>query len=323
MRTRKTYRPIMAEALEDRAVPSADYGWLTGLIGLGPTSATQAVGKAFGTFEKAYENDVFKVLYATGGPSATTRTAFNTQVGTDLQTLEASIATALGNGNASLNTTIDASLTGSAATSLQSMLTAMPTPPATGHGSSAWVFVGKGEWDIAQSAASTHTQVQTATAPTGTIDTTTVGTILTSVNKAFGTFDNNYVHDLTTILYANGGPTATTRTAFDTQVGKDIATLNGSVTAALTQSGLTTPLPSSLVTSLTTTLTNDLETPATGATGASLQEHLAAIKTPSNNYWSKLWFRINTSFQTGRAEVQVYSDIINAVKGYNQSLPLG
>src|SRR3954452_25017532 len=90
MRQRNTFRPSVSEPLEDRTVPTGlngGAGWLTGLIGLGPTAQTQAVQKAFLTFEKAYSNDVFNVLYGTGGPSATTRAAFDAKVATDLGTL--------------------------------------------------------------------------------------------------------------------------------------------------------------------------------------------------------------------------------------------
>lgn len=326
MRKEKTFRPIVTDTLEDRTVPSGGTGdWLSGLIGSVPAQDAQQVRQAFYQFERSYASDVFNVLYGSGGPSATTRTAFDTQVATDLGTLETAIDTAIGNLStaSTLTTTIHNELFGTGTTTLQGQLAAIPTPTSTsGHGywSGAWHFVGTGEWDIAQSARTVSQQVATAPAPTGTIDVATVQSILKSVGKSFQTFQTSYTNDLKNILYANGGPNATTRAAFDTQVAADIATLTTSVTSALTASGLSTPLPSSLVTSLTATLTADLQTPSSNPTGASLQEQLAALTTPSSNYFSKLWFRFNSNWTVGSTQSQVTWDIINAVKTYNSSL---
>lgn len=320
MRQRKTFRPLVGEPLEDRTVPSGldvGGGWLSGLIGLGPSTQTKAVEQAFHTFERTYTDDVFNVLYGTGGPSAN-RTAFDAKVGTDLTSLEASIQTALGSSNATLNTTIDTALTGTASSSLQSQLNAIATP-AAGHGhfssGGPWRFVGQGEYDIAKAEHSAVQQVQTATAPTNAVTASTVETALQTVNKAFDAFRTSYNNDLKTILYGAGGPSTTTRAAFDAQVAADVGALTTKVTGALST------LPSTLSASLTATLTADLQTPASGATGASLQEKLAALATPSSNYFSKVWFKINSNWTTQSGRFRLNSDLLSAVKAYNTSLP--
>jgi len=323
MRKAKTFRPTIGDTLEDRTVPSGGVdggGWLTGLIGLAPSQATRQVRQAFQTFEQAYANDVWTVLYGTGGPSAASRTAFDAKVGTDLQTLEASIHTALGAGNPALTAAIDDALTGSASTSLQNELKAIPTPTATsgrGFWASAWRFLGQGEADIDQTARSVSDQVQKATTPAKAIGVAQVWSVLSSVNTAFKTFASSYYNDARTILYKAGTTPAAQRAAFNTAVANDIKTLTDSVTGALTTAGF----PTSLVNSLTTTLTKDLQTPGTGADGSSLQEQLAAVKTPdANNWFSKAWFRFNSSSAIGSAQVKIYSDVISAVKAYNSSL---
>ena len=322
MRQRKTFRPAVSEPLEDRTVPSGaggGGGGLSGLIGLGATTQTKAVQLAFQTFEHSYANDVFNVLYATGGPSTTTRAAFDTQVGTDLTTLEGSIATALGS-NATLIASIDASLTGpdtATMKSLQTELNAIATPTTgTGHHSGGpWRFLGQGEYDNAQARHAAVQQVQTATTPANAISVATVQTVLRTVESAYDTFQTTYNNDVKTILYGTGGPSATTRAAFDAKVATDIGTLTSSVNGALST------LPASVSASLTTTLTADLQSSGASDT-TSLQAKLAAITTPaSTNYFAKVWFRINSNWTSGSSHYKVNSDIISAVKAYNTSPP--
>jgi hypothetical protein len=324
----KPFRPVIGDTLEDRTVPSGFFGnGLGNLIGLGPTAATQAVHKAVQTFEQSYSQDVFNVLYKSGTTPTAQRSAFDTQVGTDLQTLQTSINTAIANlpTATTLTTTVDGELTGSASTSLQSELKAIATPTSTmGRGfffGGPWRFLATSEWDIAQVSQQVSQQVQSASAPVGSIDVSTVQTILGTVDTAFGTFSSSYFkNDVKGILLKTGTTPSAQQSAFNTAVGTDISTLVGSVTGALTASGLSTPLPPSVVTSLTTKLTADLQTPSTGATGASLQEKLAALPLPTTSFFSTLWFRLGSSWTISRAESQVFSDIISAVKTYNVSL---
>jgi hypothetical protein len=319
----RTFRPTVRDAaLEDRTVlnGSGGFGGLGTLIGLGPTTATKAVQQAFRTFDQSYANDVFTILYGSGGPSATTRTAFDTQVGKDLQTLQTAVDSAIsGLATAStLTATVNGELTGSASTTLQSELAAIPTPSApTGFFrfffGGPFRFLGTSNSDIGQTAQQVEQQVQTASTPANAISVATVQSLLQTVNTAFATFVTSYNTDVANNLTGS----SPSQTNFNAAVAKDLGTLNSTITAAVSSTTALAPIASTL----TTTITNDLLTPSTGATGASLQERLAALPVPTGgNFFAQFWFRLGSRFTIGAGQAKVTSDIISAVKTYNTSL---
>lgn len=285
-----------------------------------PAQDAQQVAQAFQAFQQSYANDVNTILLATTGTPASNRAAFDAQVATDLATLNTAIGTAIKNlpDAATLGTTIQNELlnptTGTApATTLQSELAAVPTPTATG-GWSAWGFLRQSFRAVRQSEGQVVGQVRSANPPAGTITTTTARTLIAAVSTAFQTFTQGYANAVTTT------PPSASRTAFDTAVSGLVSTLNTSVGAALTAANLPAVTTGPLST-LAATLTADIQTPATGATGASLQEKLAALTTPAASTGWAEWVFQHASTRTIRAgQSQVIHDIVTAINAYNASL---
>src|SRR5262249_38302999 len=130
-RTVRAFRPVVGEALEDRTVPSppglrASIGPGFGrLIGSLPAQDAQLVLRAFGTFQRTYNQDVRSVLLPVGttNPSAN-RPAFDQAVASALVTLNASIGAAIANlpTASSLAATIQGELIGGGSNTLQAML---------------------------------------------------------------------------------------------------------------------------------------------------------------------------------------------------------
>src|SRR4051794_10088955 len=130
-RSRRAFRPVVAEMLEVRAVPSAAGLEIGGLFGSVPAQDAQQVGRAFGAFQRAYNQAVRSTLLPTGttDPSAN-RPAFDRAIASALITLNVSIRSTvadLPNGPA-LADTIQGELIGPGANTLQSLLLAIPTP---------------------------------------------------------------------------------------------------------------------------------------------------------------------------------------------------
>jgi len=298
MSKRNTFRPTVGDMLEDRAVPTG-FG---GIAGIGQTAATAAVRQAFQAFERQYATDVRNVLYGTGGPSTTTRAAFDTAVSNDLTTLTNAVNTALAS-NPTVAAQVNATITGSGTNTLQSQLNALTTPT-TGRGASSR-FTSMAVRLVERVGAADLKIVQSASTPAGSVDTTTLRNVLRSVDQAFSTYRSSLATNVSTNLYASGGPNATTRAAFDAQNVKDVATLKTAVTTAIA------PLPASVQSSLTSTLSNDLQT---------LQTNMTNLTTPGSGFVSRLLFRVRTAFVSGRSQVQVDSDIASAVRTYNQGL---
>lgn len=108
-----------------------------------------------------------------------------------------------------------------------------------------------------------------------------------AVVKAFGAFDQAYSKDAQTILLAPGTTNpAGNRTAFDAQVGKDLAKLNAAIDQAIAN------LPTASNAQLAATIKGDLLGAGT-STARTLQSRLASIPTPGATSGSAL-----TGFQS-------------------------
>jgi hypothetical protein len=331
MSTKRSFRPDSIATLEDRAVPSGfgfhfegggDFGGRGGQGGLGgliasiPAQDAQLVRQAFQQFDQTYLTDVRTILLPSGttDPSAN-RAAFDTAVGTALGDLNTAIDSAIGNlpNAATLEAEIEAELLGTASTSLQSELAAIPTPTAVTF-STTRSFVRSSQGDIGQVAATVTQQVASAPLPTGAITTATVQTDLQAIRSAFQTFSQSYNTAVKTTLLASGTTPTANRAAFDTAVGTALTTLNTSITSALSN------LPTSVATSLTTTIQNDLLT-GTQTAGTDLQARLTALKTPTTTRGFGTWFfRLGSSLNIGFAQGQVIHDLAVAVNAYNSAL---
>lgn len=293
-----------------------------------PSQDAQAVHKAIQTFEQSYANDVNTILLSSTGTPTSNRAAFDAQVATDLQTLNTAIDAAIKNlpDAATLDTTIQnelltpATTTGTAtgtttatATSLQAQLAAIATPTTTNW----WTgrsYLRQSFWAIGDTASQIEQQVSSATPPTGSITNTTAQTLVSSVKTAFQTFTQGYANAVTTT------PPSTSRTAFDNAVSTLVSTLNTSIQSAVTAANLPAATTGSLST-LATRLTADIVTPTTGATGASLQEKLAALTTPaSSTGWPEYLFQAFSNHTIRRSQNQVITDIISALSSYNSTL---
>jgi hypothetical protein len=102
-----------------------------------------SISSAFETFGQTYSTDVKTILFASTGTPASNRAAFDTAVGTALQTLQSSVTSSLSTSLSSfatfplstLTTTVQNDLTGTQTTppkSLQTNLAALKTPGSTG-----------------------------------------------------------------------------------------------------------------------------------------------------------------------------------------------
>lgn len=318
MKKSRAFRPAAGDRLEDRTVPSGFEGGFEGWISSLPAQDARAVAQAIQTFEMSYVKDVQTILYAGNAsivPTSTARAAFDTQVATDLNTLNSSIDTAIANitttSNPTLVQTIHDDLLGTASTSLQTELTTVATPTTAGWRGmrqfiyQSWNYVGPTAYTVVN-------LVRTATPPAGTITGATAQTILSNVATSFQTFVQGYFNAVQT---AATNP-ATNRAAFDAQVATLIDTLNTSITGSFTSAGL----PTTLATSLTQTITNDLLT-GTQTTGTSLQARLGALTSPSSNTgFAAWWFDIRSLRTIYGAQGQVVRDIVTAINTYNGSL---
>jgi hypothetical protein len=333
MRKPKRFRPAMGDALEERTVPSGFDGGLGNLIGSLPATDAQAVRQAFDTFETSYTHDVMKILVPSGTTTpASNRAAFDAQVATDLNTLNTAIDTAIGNlpTATTLEATIQAELLTPATTTtttttspLQTQLSAIASPTAVN-----WRALRTFFWQsynaIGQTDNQVTKQVQSAPAPTGSIDVATFQTAMGSVTTAYWSFISTYNGDVTTILYASTGTPATNRAAFDTALQK----LNTDITTGLNTgfnaiASPAQPALSNMLTALSTTIQNDLLTPTTTTTttSTSLQSSLAALTTPKNHSWFGNWaFRSRSFWTISTSYYHVFNDIAAAVKTYNTAL---
>ena len=331
MSTKRSFRPESIAALEDRAVPSGfgfqfegggdlggrgGQGGLGGLIASLPVKDAQLVRQAFQQFDQTYLKDIQTILLPSGttDPSAN-RAAFDKAVGTALTTLNSSIDTAIGNLStaATLEAEIGAELLGTATTSLQSQLAAIPTPTAVTF-STTRTFVRSSQGDIGQVSATVTQQVASAPLPTGAITTATVQTDLQAIRSAFQTFNQTYNTAVKTTLLASGTTPTANRAAFNTAVSTALTTLNTSITSALSN------LPTSVSSSLSTTIQTDLLTGIQTA-GTDLQARLTALKTPSTTGGFGTWFfRLGSSLNIGFAQGQVINDLAVAVNAYNSAL---
>ena len=329
LRQRRTFRPVLGEALEDRTVPSpfGFFGGFGGFRGFGgfihrgidsvPAQDARQVAQEFRTFQQTYAQDVRSVLLPAGTTApANNRTAFNAAVTTALGTLNSSIDATIANlpASSSLATTIQGELLGSGTNTLQTLLGAIPTPSNIGFRSFR-VFNRESAQFINQFAGNVTNQVRTAPAPTGSISQTTIQQDLGMVQTAFQTFSQTDSGDIQTILLPAGTTTpSANRAAFDTAVGTALTTLNTNIDSALSN------LPSTLTATLDTTIQNDLLT-GSSTSGNSLQARLAALQTPSSTQgFMAHIFQFMSSLTIGNAQGQVTRDIVVAINQYNASL---
>jgi hypothetical protein len=326
LRQRRAFRPVVGAALEDRTVPSrfgfgGFLGGFGGFFGRGissvPAQDARQVAQAFGTFQQTYFQDVRSILLPAGTTNpATNRAAFDAAVATALGNLNTSIDTTIANlpASSSLAATIQGELLGSGPNTLQTLLAAVPTPSDISFRSfrtfnrEAAVFINQIERTVTS-------QVSSAQGPSGSISTATVQQDLAQVQTAFQTFRQTYFGDVQTILLPSGttNPSAN-RMAFDQAIGTALGMLNTSIDSALSN------LPSALTATLDTTIQNDLLSSGS-STGNSLQARLAALQTPSSTgSFSNFVFRIGSSLTIGGAQGQVTRDITIAVNQYNAGL---
>ncbi len=309
MRKKKAFRPIPGEALEDRAVPA------TGITGL-PAVDAQRVAAAFFSFEKTYYQDVQSILMPTGttNPSAN-RSAFDTAIASAANDLNAAIDKVIANlpTASALQTTVQNELLGGAQ-GMVGQLQALPTPTEAAPGAMK-AFTRIGVATIDKVGHHVTAEVAAAPAPVGTIDDKTMAQVVGKVHDAFKAFGSAYINDLKTILLPSGTTDPTShRAAFDAAVAKDLATLNASITSAVTV------LPKSLADSLTLIAGNNLLT-TTPPSGKSLQEVLVAIKTPKGTEGTPVYgFATASMLAIGGAEAQLAKDGGAAVAAYNASL---
>lgn len=314
MRSKRTFKPTAGDALEDRSVPSA-----MGMGGPGSVAMIDAakVARDFASFQRTYVQDLNQLFPPPGSTTAAiTRSQFDSAVQGSLGDLVKAIGNDVGNlpSATTLTATIAAEITGSASTSLQSMLGGIATPTGTTR-PEVRAFARQGIRDIGQVADQVVTQVRTSPPPTGTITWQTLQQDLKQVGTAFQTFRTSYNADVKLLLPPSGSTTpAITRATFDQDVQTALQTLNQDVQKAL--SGL----PASLQSTLFTTIQNDLLT-GSATTGGSLQARLATLPTPSGpNFFTSFGFRIWSQIDIAVAQGRVDNVISMAVTNYNKSL---
>jgi hypothetical protein len=318
MNIRRNFHPALAEILENRAVPS-HAGVKAAFVQ--PFSAqfqdARAAQRDFNTFAAAYNHDFRTILYAADSsgninPSAN-RAAFDTQVDTDLNTLDTNLTKDVSNlsSASTLDSTIQDDIVGTGANSLQSLLDNLKTPTGVFTASQRQFVVG------AHSAiASVDFEIifaihsATNTSPTPTPTPTPSPTLppglndLGAINGSFLAFDRAYANDVRTILFAAASdgsvnPSAN-RAAFDTQVAKDLNTLNTNIANDLSN------------VSSNSTLLTEIQDVLVGTGSTSLQSRLAAISTPTGMLgFSRIIFSIESSFAIGSAQSQVLRDVIH------------
>jgi hypothetical protein len=275
------------------------------------------VNRDFANFQKAYVQDVNQLFPRPGSTTpAITRSQFDSQVQKALGDLQTAVDNDIRNlpSATTLTATINAAITGSASTSLQSMLGGIATPPGTTR-PEVRAFTRQSVRDIDKVADQVVRQVRTTAPPTGTITWQTLQQDMKQVGKAFQTFRTTYNADVKQLLPPKNSTTpAISRATFDQDVQTAIQTLNQDIQKAL--SGL----PSSLQSTLFTTIQNDLLT-GSSTTGKSLQARLAALKTPSGpGFFASFGFRVGSQLDMAIAQGRVNHDITMAVTNYNKSL---
>jgi hypothetical protein len=331
MRTLRTFRPAVLDSLEDRLVLNGPGTGLGNLLAP-PVQVQDAfkVHQAFETFEHSYFNDVRTILFKAGSDGtvspSTNRDAFNTQVATDLTTLNTSIDKIIANlsSASTLGQTIQGELLGSDPNSLQSRLAALATPGGT-NTLTARQFLAGSDSAIHLSEGQVDPQVlhATNTSPTGGVSRATLLKDVGQVQVAFGKFSRSYVNAFQTVLLARGSdgkinPTAN-RAAFDAKVGDALTTLNSDIDSALAN------LPDGTASSSTSTtpqtkaaLLSAIQDALLGSASTSLKSRLAAIPTPSAvNFLSIARFGFASVQAIGGADQNVVSLVTSFAKNVN------
>jgi len=320
MRKSKAFRPASAEALEDRSVPTAFGGALGGLIASVPAQDARAVQQAFQAFERAYVNDVRNILFKAGTTPASQQSAFNTQVGIDLGTLNGAIAKDIQNlsgTNPNLAAQVSGELLGTDPNAtLQGELANLSLPSGTGPRAMAQ-YLHSGLRDVVSTESQVVRQVRSATPPAGAISPSTLRTSLQGVATAFRNFNQAYANAVATNLTSVGKNTAipsANQTAFRSAVTAAVQQLNTDVQSAV--GPLTTSIPT-----LSTTLSNDLLGTTPPATpDNSFLGRLNRMTLPSStNLYPMLVFRFNSIANVVRANAVVVHDITAAVNQFNST----
>jgi hypothetical protein len=315
MRRTRVFRPIVGEALESRTVLSTLDVTVANLINSVPLADSQLVNTAFVNFETTYSQAMQSVFLPKGTTNpADNRPAFDAAVATALGTLGGSINSAIHNlpSAASLGQSFQAAIVGATPGSLQSMLNSLVTPT-TMRG--ARQFAKTAVKEIAQIANMILPQVSSATEPANSVAVATVAQDMNQVGTVLQTFVQSYQTAEKTVLIPAGTTNpAANRPAFDQAVNSALTTLNAGIASALNN------VPPTLAASLKAIVTRDLLA-SNPPTGASLQEALAAVPSPTSarrNAINKFLKQASAAF--GNAENKLSDDILGAIKAYNSAL---
>ena len=213
-RQRRTFRPVLSAALEERTVPSP-FGFggffpFGGFFGRGvasvPAQDARQVAQEFRTFQQTYSQDVRSILLPSGTTNpAANRTAFNAAVATALGTLNSSIDSTIAN----LPTCVEPGHDDPGRAPRQRHQhppdPARRDPHAQQHRLPRVPGLQPGNAQFINQISGTVTnQVRTASAPTGSISETTIQQDLSLVQTDFQSFSQTYFNDVQTILLPTG-----------------------------------------------------------------------------------------------------------------------
>lgn len=300
----RTYRPVVADRLEDRTVPSGMGFFGGGGIADVPSQDARQVISAFHTLERSFRTDFNTYLSAVKAGTSSAGSTFTTAISTDLGTLTSSVDEAIANlaaTNPSLKGSVDTALN-----TLQTELTTLTPPSSTSH-KDASHYLNQAFRDINQTLGQVAGQIRSATPPVGSISTSTFNQVVSKIESSFRTFVKSYNSAITN----SATKPSTDRAAFDAAVGTALNTLNTSLTQAVST------LPSSVSSSLGTQFSNDI---LNSGGSSSLQTRLSNITTPSSSFFSTWGFRLRSYRSIGIAESQVFQQLTTAVHDFNANL---
>jgi len=123
------------------------------------------------------------------------------------------------------------------------------------------------------------------------------------VAAAFATFDQTYLSDVKTILFATGTTPASQRAAFDQAVGAALNTLNSTIDADISD------LPAQA--SLSSTIQGQL----IGSGSTTLQSELAALVTPTGPGATAGTFKVNSQVDIGKSAASVVKEVLTSPTG--------
>ena len=334
MRNSRIYRPMIADPLEDRAVPSRAPTSVAVLIETAvplppPVERLQAVREAFANFlqqyTQAYDSIVLAQSPIVGAANPTVNPpTFTTAVQSDLVTLDTALTTAVAaQPTASqLTTQINTDVLGGGANSLETLLLGLPSAYTAASASLVTPVV------ITPSSNSTATHVATtdlrsvnlplvaqggatalggADSVAGTTVVSTTPLTTQKVRAAFSTFLNKYYSAVQKTLLAPGADgtvnPAANRPAFDAEVSEAVKVLNSTVNTAVGA------LPAS------SNLATKAQAALVGGPG-SLQAQLSALPTPGNAQPATVGaFGVSSTQAVGNVLALLLGDVSTYVRG--------